>query len=139
MMIARKRKLLWLRLLWLYIIGASLSACVASSYSFAKVTPLTSTSMVIFASMTRNYSGAHGVLNIYVEAGATLTPASGQKDAGLTATLWLMIEGRPETYTSFRVKSGQTVVFEDYEIKVLRIEEDGQGFQYVEVDVTEPK
>jgi hypothetical protein len=98
--------------------------------------------MVIYAMLTRNYDGPHGVLNIYVENDGfpdTLTtdPASGQEKYGITATLWLVIVDHPETYTSFQVKSGQIIAFEGYEITILRIDEEGRHFVEVEVHAVE--
>jgi hypothetical protein len=119
-----------------------LSACALRSVSLMNVTPLSPDSMVILATMTRNYNGPHDVLNIYVENDGfpnTLTtdPVSGQKDNGITATLWLMVLDHPETYTSFQVKTGQTISFEGYEIKILRMGK--EGWPYVELEVNEPE
>ena len=58
---------------------------------------------------------------------------------GLTATLWLVIEDRPETYSSVRIQTGQTVIFEGYEIKIMRVDKDSDGFGFVEVEVSEAK
>ncbi|MBN2085768.1 MAG: hypothetical protein JW748_11150 [Anaerolineales bacterium] len=119
-----------------------LSACGLGEVSLAKVTPQSPSSMVIFTTLSRNYSGPHGVLNISVDADGlpnvlTRTPPTGQTESGLTATLWLVITDRPGTYTSFRVQSGQTISFEGYEIKILRIAEYDRGAYYVEVEVSE--
>ena len=117
-----------------------LSACALNTVSFTKTKPLTSTSMVIYAALNRNYTGTHGVLNIYVDTNGfpnALTPASGQEQKELTATLCLVIVDRPETYTSFTVQSGKTISFEGYGIKILRIAEYARGAYFVEVEVAE--
>lgn len=118
------------------------SACAKTPVPLATITPLTPTSMVVYAAMTRNYSGTHGVVNIYVDSDGwpnALTPESGQEDHELTATLWFIILGRPETYTSFQVQSGQAIYFEGYEIFVLRIAKDDRGAHFVEVEVAETR
>jgi hypothetical protein len=140
MMINRKRGLPWFNLVGLLFLGMNLSACVEIRSSLAKVTPMSSTSMVIYESMTRNHSGSFGVLNIYIDTRGfpnALTPTTGQEKKELTATLWLMIVERPDTYTSFSVQSGQIISFEGYKIKVFRIEKDKQDYFFVEVEVTE--
>ena len=128
------------RLAWLVIPSIMLSACTLGNVSLAKVTPSTPDGMVIFATLSRNYTGTHGVLNIYVDTNGfpnALTPASGQEQKELTATLWLVIVDRPETYTSFTVQSGKTISFEGYGIKILRIAEYARGAYFVEVEVAE--
>jgi hypothetical protein len=99
--------------------------------------------MVIFASMTREYNGNHGKLNIYVGVNdfpnsLTHTPPSGEDEKEPMATLWLVIVSRSETFASFRVKPGQTIDFEGYQIEILRIERSDQGIYFVEIEVTEP-
>jgi hypothetical protein len=129
------------RIAW-FIPVIMLSACGLGDTFQANIKPLTPDGMVIFASMTRNYYGTHSVLNIYVDTAGfypahTSTPSSGQKDTGLTVTLWLMIVDHPETYSSFQVKNGQTISFEGYEIKTIRIGEGKQHFVEVEVNESE--
>jgi hypothetical protein len=136
----QKRDLQWFAGLFIPVI--MLSACAVNNVSLPPFTPLTPDSMVIFPTMTRNYTGMHGVLNIYVDSNVfanalTRTPPSGQEDIGLTATLWLVITDRPETYTSFQVQSGQTISFEGYDIRILRIAEYDRGAYFVEVEVSE--
>lgn len=117
-----------------------LSACALNLVSFKKTKPLTPTSMVIYSAMTRNYEGAGGVLNLYVDTDGfpnVLTPTSGQEKKELTATLWLVITDRPETYTSFQVQTGQTISFEGYDIKILRIGGSDREGYFVEIDVSE--
>ncbi len=142
MMNYQKRPLAGVVFAWLSVLGMILSACATTPAPLANVTPLTSAGMVIYPSMTRNYSGAHGVLNIYVDADGwpnVLTPVSEQEKGERMATLWLVIVGHPETYTSFRVQSGQTISFKGYEINIIRIAEDDRGAYFVEVEVTEAK
>jgi hypothetical protein len=134
----QKRALQWITGLFVPVI--MLSACAVNSVSLPPFTPLTPDSMVIFSTMTRNYTGMHGVLNIYVDSNGftnalTRTPPSGQEDTGLTATLWLVIVDHPETYTSLQVNPGQSISFEGFEIKILRIM--GEGWPFVEVEVNE--
>jgi hypothetical protein len=136
----RKRNFYWFAGFFVPVV--MLSGCALNRVSLVKVTPMTPTSMVIYAAMTRNYPGDHSILNIYVDTNGfpnflTLTPPYGQEETGLTATLWLVIVYHPETYTSFRVQSGQAISFEGYEIKILRIGEDDQGGYFVEVNVAE--
>jgi hypothetical protein len=136
----QKRSLRWFSGFFIPII--LLSSCGIGNVSLANVTPQSPSSMVIFATLSRNYTGPHGVLNIYVDADGfpnvlTRTPPSGQEEAGLTATLWLVIADRPETYTSFQVQSGQAISFEGYDIKILRIAEYDRGAYFVEVEVSE--
>ena len=136
----RKGSLRWFAGLFIPVI--MLSACGLGSVSRARVTPQSPSSMVIFATLSRNYTGPHGVLNIYVDASGfqnvlTLTPPSGKEETGLTATLWLVIVDRPETYTSFQVQSGQTISFEGYDIEILRIAEYDRGAYFVDVEVSE--
>ncbi len=124
----------------LSIPGLFLSSCVSTPHPLANVTPLTSKSMVIYPSMTRNYNGLHGMLNIYIDADRlpnVLTPVSEQGEPGLTFTLWLMIVGRPETYSSFEIRSGQTISYQGYKIHVMRITKDDREVYFVEVEVTE--
>jgi hypothetical protein len=127
----------------MFILSAALPACTPSVVSYAKVTPLKPGSMVIFGSMTRNYSGNLGILNIYVDSygfpnSLTYTPPSGEDENEPMATLWLVIVSRSDTFTSFRVKPGQTIDFEGYKIEILRIEKNDQGIYFVEIEVTEP-
>jgi hypothetical protein len=127
---------------WFSFLVVILSACVSTPHPLANVTPLTSTSMLIYPSMTRNYSRADGMLNIYVDADGwpnVLTPVAEQETEERTAILWLVIVGRPETYTSCRVRSGETIVFEGFKIKILRIDKDDRGAYFVEIEVTEAK
>jgi hypothetical protein len=134
----RKRILRWLAGLFIPVI--MLSACALNKVNFTKVTPLSAKSMVIYAAMTRNYIGAHGELSIYVDTNGfpgQFTPTSEGEKTELTATLWLVIADRPETYTSFQVQSGQTIPFEGYDIKILRIAEYDRGAYFVEVEVSE--
>jgi hypothetical protein len=124
----------------LFIAFIMLSACAPKRVTLMRVTPLTSTSMVIYAAMTRYYYGSNGVVNIYVDRngfpdGSPL--ASGQEKIELTATLWLLIVDHPETYTSIQVRSGQTTSFEDYQIKILRIGQDDQENYFVELELSE--
>jgi hypothetical protein len=126
-----------------FLMTAALTACVSSTVSYAKVTPMRPDSMVIFASMTREYNGNHGKLNIYVGVNdfpnsLTHTPPSGEDEKEPMATLWLVIVSRSETFASFRVKPGQTIDFEGYQIEILRIERSDQGIYFVEIEVTEP-
>ncbi len=117
-----------------------LSACALNTVSFTKTKPLTSTSMVVYASMTRNYIGEHGELNVYVDSNGfpgEFTPTSVREMKELTAVLWLVIVDRPETYASFQVHAGQTISFEGYSVKILRIGGNDREGYYVEVDVTE--
>ncbi len=138
-----KKCLSLLILFMLFLAVAVLHACAPSSISYAKVTPLKPTSMVIFASMTRDFNGKHGKLNIYMDVkgfpnSLTPTPSSGEENYELIATLWLVIVSRPETFTSFRVKAGQIIDFEGYKIEILRIAEYSRGIYFVEIEVTEP-
>jgi hypothetical protein len=139
----RKRSHLLFWIAAVFILSAAPSACTPSVVSYAKVTPWKPGSMVIFGSMTRNYSGNHGILNIYADSygfpnSLTYTPISGEEENEPTATLWLVIVSRPVTFTSFRVKPGQTIEFEGYRIEILRIGKSDQGIYFVEVEVTEP-
>ncbi|MBN2084508.1 MAG: hypothetical protein JW748_04735 [Anaerolineales bacterium] len=129
------------RLAW-FIPVIMLSACGMGDNFQANVIPLAPDGMVIFATMTRNYYGTHSVLNIYVDTDGfypahNSTPSSGQEDTGLTVSLWLMIVDHPETYRSFQVKTGQTMSFEGFEIKIIRIGEGKQHFVEVEVNESE--
>ena len=136
----RKKKFTWRILACLIWLSLQAFACTALTYSLADVTPMTSTSMVIFERMTRNFSGAHGLLNIYLDPEGlpnSFTPSAVQEKTELTATLWLVIDGRPETYTSFQVRSGQVIIFEGYKIEILRIGENAKGANFIEIDVTE--
>ena len=142
MMSTQKKESVWFTFVCISILGVILSACVKTPAPLANVTPLTSTSMVIYPSMTRNFKGARDVLNIYIDANDwpnVLTPASEREKGERSATLWLVIVGRPETYTSFQVQSGQTISFEVFEIHVLRIAKDDRGAYFVEVEVTETR
>lgn len=126
----------------LFLIVPVLHACVPSRVSYAEVTPLKPESMVIFASMTRDYNGRYGKLNIYTDVkgfpnSLTPTPSSIEEANELMATLWLVIVSRPETFSFFRVKTGQIIDFEGYRIEILRIAEYSRGIYYVEVEVTE--
>jgi hypothetical protein len=136
----RKRNLFWIVGLIMPVI--MLSACAPKKVSLMRVTPLTSTSMVIYSAMTRDYSGSRGTLNIYLDANGfpeSITPASGQEEPELKATLWLQIVDHPETYNSILVHAGQTVPFEGYKIEVLRIGKDDRNKYFVEVEVIETK
>ena len=80
-----KKSLSLLILFMLFLAVAVLHACAPSSISYAKVTPLKPTSMVIFASMTRDFNGKHGKLNIYMDVkgfpnSLTPTPSSGEEN-----------------------------------------------------------
>ena len=132
-------KSIWVMILCPFFLSVCLSSCIKIGPSLAKMTPQTSTSMIIFSGMTRNYSGAHGVLNIYVgpdvfpnEIDLTIPT---DEAAQSTSNLWLMIVGKPETYTSIQIQMGQTIIFEGYQIKVLRIASDASGNGFVELDV----
>jgi hypothetical protein len=141
MMNTQKKGSAWFTIAWLSILGMNLTACRTTPVPLVNVTPLTSTSTVIYPSMTRNFNGEHGVLNIYIDANDwpnVLTPVSEQEKEERTATLWLVIVKRPETYSSFRVRSGETIAFEGFKIHILRIEKDDRGAYFVEVEVTEP-
>lgn len=123
------------------MLGIFLSSCISTPYSHANVTPLTSTSMVIYNSMTRNYRRGLRTVNVHVQITSLqneLTPESKQEVPELEYTLWLMIVGHPETYKSFQVQSGQTISFEGFTINILRIDKDDRGVYFVEIEVTEP-
>lgn len=116
------------------------SACKATPFSFAKVTPQTSTSMIIYEARVRIYAGRYGMLHIGANDVGGKDAAQGAPEEtgiGLSAVLWLVIEERSETYSSTQIHAGQVVNFEGYEIKILRIDEDSDGFGFVEVEVTE--
>lgn len=139
-MYRRKRVLNWFVGILMAVL--LLSGCALNKVSFLNVTPATPTSIVIYEAMTRNCTGDHSILSIYVDTHGfpnhlTLAPPAEKEETELTATLWLVIVYRPETYTSFRVRSGQTISFEGYEIKILRVGKDDQGSYYVDVDVAE--
>jgi hypothetical protein len=125
----------------LSMLGIILSSCISTPYHYANVTPLTSTSMVIYPSMTRNYRSGFRTLNILVQTTSArnkLTPESKPEEPELEYTLWLMIVGHPETYASFQAQSDQTITFEGFAIKILRIAKDDRGVYFIEIEVTEP-
>jgi hypothetical protein len=114
-----------------------LSAC-GPERSYSRITPMTSSSMVIYQGMTREYNGLYGILDVYVDPFGFLdraVTASGQKEQEWAATIWLLIVGQPETYASFQVQSGQSVSFEGYRLKILRIGQDDRGNKFVEIEV----
>ncbi len=83
------------------------------------------------------YKGDFGTLKI--AAGTYIfqeyTTEKGEKKQGWTLILWLVIEGRPETYKAIRVYIGQTILFEKYKIHVEKMGKTGRG-TYTEVVVT---
>jgi hypothetical protein len=136
----------WVMISCLFFLSLALSSCIEIGPSLAKETPQTSTGVVIYGSMTRNFTGTQGVLNIYVGYGVlpnsvnlALTPTptpEGNKDQW-TPTLWLVIVGKPDTATSEQIKTGQTITFEGFTIKVVRIAIDASGKAFVELDVSD--
>ena len=73
-----------------------------------------------------SYKGEFGTLKI--GAGTynieDYTTDEGEKKHGWTLILWLVIEGHPETYKAIRVYIGQTILFEKYNIHVVKMGHD---------------
>jgi hypothetical protein len=109
-------------------------------YPESHVTPISNTSLLVYDKCQIEHFIGNKMLEI--KAGhfaiGKYETESGKEETGLTANLWIMIQGSPETTLSVRVHKNQTVIFMDYHFQILRVEMDKiGGFVEFEITVTE--
>jgi hypothetical protein len=109
-------------------------------YPKSRVTPMSNTSLLVYDKCQIEHFIGNRMLEI--KAGhfaiGINEPESGEEKTGLTANLWISIQGSPETTISVRVHKNQTVPFMDYDFRILRVEMDKiGGFVEFEVAMTE--
>jgi hypothetical protein len=109
-------------------------------YPESHVTPMSNTSLLVYDKCQIEHFIGNKMLEIKAGhfAFGIYEPESGKEETGLTANLWIMIQGSPETTLSVRVHKNQTVQFMDYDFQILRVEMDKiGGFVEFEVAMTE--
>jgi hypothetical protein len=128
-------------LLWLWLaLGCSLFSMYSPAPQSREVVPMTASGIVIRHNIMLHRQGEFKDLEIgtgnffdqeYVDD-------LGMARKGLTAGLFLMISKKTATYRTFTVYAGQTVRFEEYEIQILRLENDAEG-GFLEVEIRSAK
>jgi hypothetical protein len=100
------------------------------------VTPISNTSLLVYDKCQIEHYVGNEILEIKAGRFARdiYKTESGDEETGLSANLWIMIQGRPETSISIRVHRGQEVLFMDNLFHILRVEMDTIG-GFVEFEI----
>ena len=102
------------------------------------ITPLSQHSIILYDEGHFETNIESDILDIRVGhfARVTYQTETGNKTTGLVATMWLLIQGNPNTSQSIQIYTGRIVNYMGCKIQVLRVDMDKPGIPFVELEIS---